>query len=78
VSQVANVTEQRPVLHNVAKESAKGCAGGCVTHFLIAVAAAILIGGGGHFWGLSDKALFFIVLVIIFLVSALIPWERRM
>jgi hypothetical protein len=68
--------ERRPALLNVAKESAKGCAGGCVTHFLIAVAAAILIGGGAHFWGLSGKALFFMVLVIILPVSALILWER--
>jgi type IV secretory pathway VirB2 component (pilin) len=69
--------ERRPALHNVAKESAKGCAGGCATHFLIAVAATILIGGGAHLWGISWRVLLFIVLGIIFFVSAFIPWQRE-
>jgi hypothetical protein len=59
------------------REAAKGCAGGCITHFLIAVAAAVLLGSGAHYWGLSGRAVFAIVLITIFLVSALIPWEKE-
>jgi len=42
------------------------CVGGYITHFLIAVAAAILLGGGAHYWCLSGRALFAIVLITIF------------
>jgi hypothetical protein len=59
-----------------ASEGAKGCASGCVTHFLIALAGVILLGGGAHFWGLSGKIVFVIVLAVIFLVSVAIPWAK--
>ena len=39
-----------------------------ITHVLIAVAAAILLGGGAHYWCLSGRALFAIVLITIFLI----------
>jgi hypothetical protein len=59
-----------------ATEGAKGCASGCVTHFLIALAGVILLGGGAHFWGLSGKIVFLIALVVIFIVSVSIPWAK--
>ena len=60
-----------------ARESVKGCVGGRITHFLIAIAAAILLGSSAHYWGLSGRAVFGIALITIFLVSALIPWEKE-
>ena len=60
-----------------ATEGVKGCASGCVTHFLIALAGVILLGGGAHFWGVSGKIVFLIVLAVIFFVSVLVPWPKR-
>jgi hypothetical protein len=54
-----------------------GAASGCVTHFLIAVAAAILLGSGAHYWGFSGRTVFVVVLIAIFLASVLIPWEKE-
>jgi len=69
--------EYKKTASHAARESVKGCVGGCITHFLIVVAAAILLGSSAHFWGLSGRAEFAIVLITIFLVSALIPWENE-
>jgi hypothetical protein len=65
------------ITKHTAKEAAKGAASGCVTHFLIAVAAAILLGGGAHYWGLPGSMVFVVVLIAIFLASVLIPWEKE-
>jgi hypothetical protein len=69
--------EYARIARNAAKEAAKGAASGCVTHFLIAVAAAVLLGGGAHYWGLSGRIVFVVVLIAIFLASVLIPWEKE-
>jgi hypothetical protein len=64
-------------IRHAGKEAAKGCAGGCITHFLVALAAAFLLGGGAHYWGLSGGAVFLVVLLAIFLATVLIPWKRE-
>jgi hypothetical protein len=69
--------ELRGTAKTTVRESAKGCAVGCLTHFLIGIAAAILIGGGAHYWGLSGRAVFVIVLVVIFFAAVLLPWEKH-
>jgi len=68
--------QHRKVARHAAKEAAKGAAVGCVTHLVIAVSAAILLGTGAHYWGFSGRAVFVIVLVAVFLASVLIPWEK--
>jgi hypothetical protein len=50
---------------------------GCVGHFLIAVAAVALLGGAAHYWGVSGRLVFVIVLVLIFFVSVLIPYKKQ-
>jgi len=50
---------------------------GCVGHFLIGIAAAILLGGTAHFFGLSGRGVFVIVLVVIFIASILIPDKKK-
>ena len=50
---------------------------GCVGHFLIGVAAAILLGGSAHFFGLSGRAVFAIVLVVIFFASVFLPDKKE-
>jgi MFS-type transporter involved in bile tolerance (Atg22 family) len=69
--------EDKKIARHAIRESAKGCTGGCITHFLIAIAAAILLGSSAHYWGLSGRAVFLVVLIAIFLASALIPWEKE-
>jgi antibiotic biosynthesis monooxygenase (ABM) superfamily enzyme len=59
------------------RDTLKDFAIGCTGHFVIAIAAAILLLSGARFWGLSGRVLFVTVLVVIFLTSALIPWSRR-
>ena len=66
----------RPIRH-AAKEAAKGAASGCITHFLIAVAAAFLLGGGAHYWGLSGDAVFLVVLIAIFFATVFLPWKKE-
>ena len=61
---------------NAVREGTKGCASGCLTHFLVAVAATILLGSGAYFKGLPRRTIFVIVLVAIFLVAVLIPWAK--
>jgi hypothetical protein len=61
----------------VAKKSLKGCASGCVTHFLIAVATAALLGSGAHYWGFSGRTVLVVVLLVIFATSVLIPWDKK-
>ena len=61
--------QPREVVHRVAKEAAKGASSGCVNHFLIAVAAAVLLGSGAHYWGFSGRVIFVVVLIAIFLAS---------
>jgi Mg/Co/Ni transporter MgtE len=65
------------VIRHAAKEATKGAASGCITHVLIAVAAAFLLGGGAHYWGLSGAAVFLVVLTAIFLATVLIPWKKE-
>lgn len=65
------------MIRHAGKEAAKGCASGCITHFLIAVAAAILLGGGAHYWGLPGVVVFLVVLIAIFLATVLIPWKKE-
>jgi len=48
-----------------------------VGHFLIGVAAAILLGGSAHFFGLSGRAVFAIVLVVIFFASVFLPDKKE-
>jgi Mg/Co/Ni transporter MgtE len=72
-----HVMEYGRVARHAAKEAAKGAASGCVTHFLIAVAAAILLVSGAHYWGFSGRTVFVVVLIAIFLASVLIPWEKE-
>jgi hypothetical protein len=50
---------------------------GCVGHFLIAVAAVALLAGTAHYWGVSGRLVFMIVLVVIFVVSVLIPYKKK-
>jgi hypothetical protein len=69
--------EYRRGIRHAGKEAAKGCSGGCITHFLIAVAAAILLGGGAHYWGLPGAVVFLVVLIAIFFATALIPWKKE-
>ena len=51
--------EYRRAIRHAATEAAKGAASGCITHFLIGVAAAALLGGAAHNWGLSGAVVFF-------------------
>src|SRR5258708_16706206 len=60
------------------QESAKGCAGGCLKHLLIAIAVAILLGNGAHYWGLSGRAVFAVVLLAIFLAYSMGKREKAM
>ena len=50
---------------------------GCVGHFLIGIAAAVLLGSTAHYFGFSGRIVFVIVLVVIFLASAFIPDKKR-
>jgi len=65
------------MVRHAAKEAAKGAASGCITHFLIAVAAVFLLGRGPHYWGLSGGGVFLVVLIAIFLATVLIPWKKE-
>lgn len=59
------------------REFAKEFFTGCLGHFVIAVAAAVLLGIGAHHFGLSRLAIFTLVVVVVFFVSVLIPGPRR-
>jgi len=50
---------------------------GCLTHFLLWVAAVALLGGAAHYWGFSGRTLFALVAVVIFLTAASLPWRKR-
>jgi len=50
---------------------------GCTTHFLIGIAAAILLGGGAHYLGFSGRIVFVIVLVVVFFASVFIPEKKE-
>jgi hypothetical protein len=50
---------------------------GCLGHFIIGIAAAALLGGAAHYLGLSRWAIFVLVVVVIFSVSALIPGQKN-
>ncbi len=67
--------EFRKAARHATREATKGAASGCMTHLLIAIAAAILLGSGAHYWGLSGRMVFVVVLIAIFLVNVLIPWK---
>ncbi len=69
--------EYRRAIRHAATEAAKGAASGCITHFLIGVAAAALLGGGAHYWGLSGAVVFLVVLIAIFLATVLIPGKKE-
>jgi len=46
---------------------------GCVGHFLIGIAAAVLLGSTAHYFGFSGRIVFVIVLVVIILSLSLHP-----
>jgi len=69
--------EYRRAIRHAATEAAKGAASGCITHFLIGVAAAALLGGAAHNWGLSGAVVFLVVLIAIFLATVLIPGKKE-
>ena len=69
--------EFRKAARHAAREAGKGAASGCMTHLLIAIAAAILLGSGAHYWGFSGRMVFVVVLIAIFLASVLFPWETE-
>jgi hypothetical protein len=50
---------------------------GCTGHFLIAMAAVIFFGGAAHYFGLSGRIVFAIIVVTIFVVSVLIPAKKK-
>jgi hypothetical protein len=58
------------------REFAREFSTGCFGHFFIGVAAAALLGIGAHHLGLSRLAIFVLVVVVIFSVSALIPGTK--
>ena len=58
------------------KEFSKESATGCLGHFVIGVAAAILLGTSAHYLGVSRWVIFLIVVVVIFSVSVLIPGPK--
>ncbi len=49
---------------------------GCTTHFLLALAALIFLGGAAHYRGLG-RTLFVLVAVILFFTAALLPWKKQ-
>jgi Mg/Co/Ni transporter MgtE len=65
------------VVRHAAKEAAKGAAGGCITHLIVAVIAAFLLGGGAHYWGLPGGTVFLVALIAIFFAAVLIPWKKE-
>ena len=50
---------------------------GCLTHFLLGVAALVLLGGAAHYWGFSGRTLFVLVAVVLFFTAASLPWRKR-
>ncbi len=60
------------------KDFAREFSIGCTTHFLLAIAAAILLGGAVHYWGFSGRTLFATVAVVLFVIAVFFPWKRRM
>ena len=50
---------------------------GCVGHFLIALAAAALLGSATHYLGFSSRVVFAVVIVVIFVTSVLIPDKKQ-
>ncbi len=50
---------------------------GCTTHFLLALAALVFLGGAVHYWGFSGRTLFVLVAVILFFTAVSLPWKRR-
>ena len=59
------------------RDSAREFAIGCSTHFLLAVAAFVLLSGAAHYWGFSGRTLFVVVAVVLFFTAASLPWKRR-
>ena len=51
---------------------------GCLGHFIVAVAAAALLGMGAHHIGLPRLAIFALVVTTVFVVSALLPRTKQM
>jgi len=58
-------------------KSSRDVAISCVGHFLIALAAVVLLGGTAHYFGLSGHVVFAFVVVAIFLASVLIPDQEN-
>jgi hypothetical protein len=58
-------------------EFAREFSTGCLGHFIIGIAAAALLGGAAHYLGLSRWAIFVLVVVVIFSVSALVPGPKN-
>jgi hypothetical protein len=50
---------------------------GCLGHFIVGIAAAVLLGGAAHYLGLSRWAIFVLVVVVIFSASVLIPGPKN-
>jgi hypothetical protein len=48
---------------------------GCTTHFLLAMAALVFLGGAVHYRGLG-RILFVIAAVVLFFAAALFPWNK--
>jgi hypothetical protein len=66
------MTEYRKIAKDASKE---GCASGC-GHGVIAVAAAILLGGGATYWRFPGWLVFVVVVVAVFFASVLLPWKK--
>ncbi len=58
-------------------EFAREFSTGCLGHFIIGIAAAILLGGAAHYLGLVRWAIFVLVVVVIFSTSVLIPGPKK-
>lgn len=50
---------------------------GCTTHFLLGIAAVVLLGGAAHYWGFSGRTTFVLVAIILFVVAVFLPGRRR-
>jgi membrane protein DedA with SNARE-associated domain len=59
------------------RDFAREFAIGCSTHFLLALAAAVLLGGAVHYWGFSGRTLFVLIALVLFTSAVFLPWKRR-
>jgi hypothetical protein len=59
------------------REFAREFLTGCLGHFIVGIAAAVLLGSAAHYLGFSRWVIFVLVVVVIFLTSVLIPGPKE-